>query len=160
MAGSTNKKVVVWRFDRESLPGFINPATYLQPSGVELLSSTGTLTLIPYAEVKSVCFVKDWSPGDPHLERRLFTSRPKQEGLWVRLKFVDGESIDGLLANKLLDLEPYGFTVVPPDPSSNNQRMFIPRVALAELQVLGVVGSALRPRKPKEPPKEQLKMFD
>jgi hypothetical protein len=31
MAGSTAKKVVVRRFDRETLTGFVNPFSYLQP---------------------------------------------------------------------------------------------------------------------------------
>jgi hypothetical protein len=50
--------------------------------------------------------------------------------------------------------------VVPPDPYSNNQRVFLPRAALSELQVLGVVGSPLRQRKPKPVPKEQIGLFD
>jgi len=54
----------------------------------------------------------------------------------VRIKFRDGEVMDGILANNLLLTEPQGFTVVPPDPYSNNQRLFLPRAALAELQVL------------------------
>jgi hypothetical protein len=82
------------------------------------------------------------------------------DGLWVRVKFRDGEVMDGILANNLLLIESQGFTVVPPDPYSNNQRLFLPRAALAELQVLGVVGSPLRRRKPKPVPKEQIGLFD
>jgi hypothetical protein len=36
----------------------------------------------------------------------------------------------------------------------------VPKVALSAIEVLGVVGSALRMRKPKPVSKEQLKMFD
>jgi hypothetical protein len=68
--------------------------------------------------------------------------------------------MDGILANNLLLMESQGFTVVPPDPYSNNQRLFLPRAALTELQVLGVVGSPLRRRKPKPVPKEQIGLFD
>jgi hypothetical protein len=50
--------------------------------------------------------------------------------------------------------------VVPPDPYSNNQRLFLPRAALTELQVLGVVGSPLRRPKAKPVPKEQIGLFD
>jgi len=46
------------------------------------------------------------------------------------VKFHDGEVMDGILANNLLLTESYGFTVVPPDPYSNNQRLFLPRAAL------------------------------
>jgi hypothetical protein len=76
------------------------------------------------------------------------------------MHFRDGELMDGILANNLLQLEPYGFTVVPPNPSSSNQRVFVPRAALAALQVLGVVGSPLRPQKSKPKPKQQIELFE
>jgi hypothetical protein len=104
--------------------------------------------------------VKDFEPPDPSAERKTFGTRPKMDGLWVRLKFRDGEVMDGILANNLLAIEAHGFTVVPPDPYSNNQRLFLPRAALTELQVLGVVGSPLRRPKAKPVPKEQIGLFD
>ncbi len=160
MAVSTTKKVRINRFDREPLVGYVNPQSYLRPGGVELLTPDGNFTLLPYDEIKVVQFVKDFDPPDPGPERKVFTTRPKMDGLWVRVKFRDGEVMDGILANNLLQIEAQGFTVVPPDPYSNNQRLFLPRQALAELQVLGVVGSPLRPRKPKPAPKDQIGLFD
>jgi hypothetical protein len=53
-----------------------------------------------------------------------------------------------------------GFTVVPPNPSSNNQRVFVPKGALREFHVLAVIGSPLRPRKAKPAPKTQLELFE
>jgi len=160
LAGSTSKKVRISRFEREALLGFVNPQTYLRPAGVELLTPDGNYSLVPYDEVKAVQFVKDFEPPDPATARKVFSTRPKMDGLWVRVKFRDGEVMDGILANNLLSLESHGFTIVPPDPYSNNQRLFLPRVALSELQVLGVVGSPLRSRKPKPVPKEQIGLFD
>lgn len=160
MAVSTTKKVRISRFDREPLLGFVNPQTYLRPNGVELLTPDGNFALLPYDEIKAVQFVKDFDPPDPGSERKVFSTRPKMDGLWVRVKFRDGEVMDGILANNLLLVEAQGFTVVPPDPYSNNQRLFLPRIALAELQVLGVVGSPLRRRKPKVVPKGQIGLFD
>lgn len=160
MAGSTSKKVRISRFQREALLGFVNPQTYLRPAGVELLTPDGNYSLVPYDEVKAVQFVKDFEPPDSATARKVFSSRPKMDGLWVRVKFRDGEVMDGILANNLLSLESRGFTIVPPDPYSNNQRLFLPRAALSEMQVLGVVGSPLRPRKPKPVPKEQIGLFD
>ena len=160
MAGSTSKKVRISRFEREPLLGYVNPLTYLRPAGVELLTPDGNYSVVPYDEVKAVQFVKDFEPPDPGIERKVFSTRPKMDGLWVRVKFRDGEVMDGILANNLLLMESQGFTVVPPDPYSNNQRLFLPRKALTELQVLGVVGSPLRQRKPKPVPKEQIGLFD
>jgi len=161
LAGSTNKKVLVARFDRDTLSGFVNPQTFLQASGLELLTTLGTVLLVPYSEVKTVSFVRDFDAGEARRELRQFTTRPKMEGLWVRLRFRDGDAMDGLLANNLLQLEPQGFTIVPPDPGFQNQRVFVPKAALTEVQVLGVVGSPLRKgRRPKPVPAEQLEIFD
>ena len=92
MASSTVKKVVVRRFDRENLLGFVNPFSYLQSSAIELLTPEGSLVLLPYDEVRSVCFVKDFeAEAEP---RRIFMTRPKLEGLWVRMLFRDGPGTD------------------------------------------------------------------
>jgi hypothetical protein len=161
LGGSTNKKVLVTRFDRESLSGFVNPQDYLHAEGLELLSQDGTINIVPYEEVKLVCFVRDFQQGEPRKELRLFTTRPKMEGLWIRMRFRDGDAMDGLLSNNLMLLDPFGFSVVPPDPGFQNQRVFIPKLALHGVQVLGVIGSPLRTRKTKPaPPKEQIELFE
>jgi hypothetical protein len=158
LASSTSKKVQIWRFDRDLLSGFVNPLTYLTSHGVELLSLSGMASIVPYGEIKRVHFVKDFDPlGRPPV-RSAFLTRPKLDGLWVRLLFKDGDALEGVLSNNLLQLEPHGFTIVPPDYSYNNQRIFVPKSALAEIQVLGVVGSPLR-RKSK-PVKNQIGLFD
>ena len=132
MASSTAKMVVVRRFDRENLTGFVNPLSYLQPHNVELLKPDGALVLLPYEEVKSVCFVKDFEAEAE--SRRIFLTRPKLEGLWIRMKFRDGEVMDGILPNNLLAWEIAGYTVTPPEPDANNQRVFVPRSALQSIQ--------------------------
>lgn len=161
MAGSTAKKVLIRRFDREPLTGFVNAQTYLQPGGVELLSPGGTLTLVPYSDIKVVCFVKDFDSLEPGPEKKVFNTRPKMDGLWVRMHLRDGEVLDGVLSNNLLQITPEGFTVTPPDAYSNNQKLFIPRAALSELNVLGVVGSPLTRRKAKTAPhQDQIGLFE
>ena len=160
MAVSTSKKVVVERFDREPLKGFVNPQTYLRADGLELISTNGVLLEIPFEDVKAVCFVRDFNADEPP-EKRTFLSRPKTDGLWVRLRFRDGEVIDGLMPNNLLRWEPQGYTFVPPNPSSNNQKVFVPRTAVTEVQVLGVVGSPLKTRRAKGRPRaEQMGLFE
>ena len=160
MAGSTTKKVLVRRFDREPLTGFVNPQSYLLADGAELMKTDGTVALISYHEIKTICFVKDFETVDASPERLVFHTRPKMDGLWVRMRFRDGEIMDGILSNNLLQLEPYGFTFIPPEPYSNNQKIFSPREALSEFHVLGVVGSPLTRRRRKEVPKEQIGLFE
>jgi hypothetical protein len=161
LAASTHKKVLITRFDREALSGFVHPQTYLQEPGVEFMTLNGTVLVVAYPEIKVLYFVREFHTSDPGKEQRLFLTRPKAEGLWVRMKLRDSEVLDGLLANNLLLLDPYGFVMSPPNPNSNYQRMFIPRAAIQEIEVVGVVGSPLTRKKTKGKPAEgQLPMFE
>jgi hypothetical protein len=158
MGSSTAKKVLVRRFDRENLSGFVNIFSYLQPFHLELLKPDGSLITLPYEEVKSVSFVRDFEVEAE--SARIFMTRPKLEGLWIRMVFRDGEVMDGILPNNLLVWESAGFTVTPPEPDANNQKVFVPRQAVKSAQILGVVGSPLRPRrKTKGPAEDQPSLF-
>jgi hypothetical protein len=158
LQASTTKKAILRRFEKEPLAGYVNPASFLQPEGVETLSADGRVTIVPYGDIKTVSFVRDFETS---LEdaRRVFNTRPKMEGLWIRLEFRDGETLEGILPNDLLQFERHGFMLVPPDPAGSNQRVFVPRAALRSAQILGVVGSPLR-RRAKPVPKEQIGLFD
>ena len=161
MAGSTSKKIIAVRFDREVVQGFVNLQGYLHDTGVELITSSGALVTLPYSEVKALCFVLDFEPSvAPWKAHRAFSNRPKTEGLWIRLQFRDGDTLEGVMANNLLIVEAQGFNLVPPDAGFQT-RVFVPRTAVTQAQVLGVVGSPLRrPSKPKPADKYQLKMFE
>lgn len=159
MAASTTKKALLRRYDRETLGGYVNPASFVQPDGVELISDQGRASLIPLPEIKFVAFVREFEgPAEP--ERMVFQTRPKTAGLWVRLRFRDNTVLEGIIPNNLMLLESSGFTVIPPDSYGNHQRLWVPRTALVSVEVLGVVGSPLQKRKPKPAPKEQIGLFD
>jgi hypothetical protein len=159
LSASTTKKALIRRYDRETLAGFVNPASFLQPNGVELLSDEGHAVLVPYSEVKFVSFVREFE-GEAEPERATFQTRPKIAGLWLSLKFRDGTVIEGIIPNNLMLLEPAAFSVTPPDSAGNLQRLWVPRQSLMAVEVLGVVGSPLRARKPKPPAREQIGLFD
>jgi hypothetical protein len=59
------------------------------------------------------------------------------------MTFKDTEVLEALLANNLLDLNPLGYLVTPPDVYSNNLRIFIPRTALTGMEVLGVISDGV-----------------
>jgi hypothetical protein len=160
---STNKKVVVVRFDREPLAGVANPSSFNEPGAVEILTSTGTLVKTPSEEIKAICFVKELPAPDAWQANRFFAVRPKTGGLWLRFRFRDQDGLDGVVPNNLLVMEMAGFTVIPPDPSFLNQRIFVPKAALLEAQVMGVIGSPLRQpatRKPKPASPAQIELFE
>lgn len=162
MKASTAKRVVLYRFDRHSLEGIVNPSSYLLEDGVELLSLDGAVSKVPYSELKALCFVSE--TGDPRLfaEHTLFERRPRVPGLWTRFSFLDGGQLDGILPHNLLEWPPQGYIVTPPHGTLLRQRVFLPRSALKRTELRGVVGvSPLGGRAPKK--KEipgQLAMFD
>ncbi len=162
MSGSTNKKVLVARVDRETLAGFVQTPGGFGVDRLELITPEGSILQVPYLEIKAVCFVRDLAAGETWREHRGFASRPKSPGLWLRLSFRDGDSIEGIAPNNLMLVESTGFAIVPPDPTFQNQRIFVPRAALNDVQVLGVIGSPLRRRarkSPEEKKQDQLEMF-
>ncbi len=159
MPASTTKKVLVRRYQRETLAGYVNQLSYLQPTGVELLSEEGNVSIIPYDEIKTVAFVRDFElAGSP--ERLTFLTRPKMAGLWVSFRFRDGEVQQGIMPNNLLQIDHHGFVVIPPDPNGNQHRIFVPRQAITAVEVLGVVGSPLRRRKPAPVSQDQIRLFE
>ncbi len=110
-----------------------------------------------------MCFVRGFDGGETWREHRAFATRPKAVGLWVRFVFRDGDWLEGILPNNLLQMDPEGFHAVPPDTTFQNQRVFIPRQALSSVDVLGVIGSPLRRRtakKPEDGQTNQIKMFE
>lgn len=139
---STRKRVVVRKLDKGLVKGFLDPKGYLT-SDLEVLDREGRLIRVPMAGVKGVFFVRDFEGNPERAERKVFRSRPRLAGLWVRMTFKDTEVLEALLANNLLDLDPMGFLVTPPDVYSNNLRIFIPRTALTEMEVLGVISDGV-----------------
>jgi hypothetical protein len=166
MAGSANKKVQVVRFDRATLAGFVQVPEGLASGGVELLTPEGNLVHIPFSETKAVCFVKDLDDGmsrgrEPWMHHRAFQTRPKTAGLWVRMRFRDGDTLEGIVPSNLMLLEATAFSAIPPDPTFQLQRVLVPREALTSVDVLGVIGSGARrwPAKPVDREK-QIQLFE
>jgi hypothetical protein len=159
LSASTTKKALIRRYDRETVAGYVNPASFLQPEGVEVLSDQGHTTIVPFPEIKLLAFVKEFD-GAAEPERHVFQTRPKIAGLWVNLRFRDGAALEGIIPNNLMLLEGNGFTVIPPDSSGNQQRVWAPRSSLVAVEVLGVVGSPLKKRKARPSAKEQIGLFD
>ena len=136
---STHKKVIVRKLDRDTVNGYVAPANFVVEGKLEMLNTAGNVVGIDLREIKIVYFVRDFTEaGAP--QRKTFANRPRTEGLWVKLKFKDGEVMEGLMPNDLTQITAEGFLVNPPDLRANTQRMFVPRTALAGLTVLGVIG--------------------
>ena len=142
-ASSTHKKVVVLHLDATPVRGYLNPSSLGRSETVDLLTLDDEHRSLALDDVKSIYFVREFT-DDFEPERKTFLSRPKLDGLWVRLRFRDDDVMEGIVANDLLDMLDTGVQLTPPDLHGNNLRMFIPRSALGEMKVLGVVGIARR----------------
>ncbi len=154
---STHKKVIVRKMDRDSVSGYVSPTQFVQEGKIEVLNTAGTLIAIDLREIKGVYFVREFGDSES-LTRKTFTSRPRAEGLWVRLRFKDGETLEGLMPADLTQTPPEGFLLSPPDQRGNTQRIFVPRSALDSLMVLSVIGAARRQRRAAED-QRQVPMF-
>ncbi len=140
---STHKKVIVVLIDKKPLRGYLNPVRLRQADPIDLLTPQGEHVEVPLARVRSVYFVREFS-DDFEPERKAFLSRPKLDGLWVKLRYNDGETLEGVVPNDLLSLLDNGLQIISPDLNSSTDRIFVPRAALSEVTVLGVVGVARR----------------
>jgi hypothetical protein len=133
--------------------GYMNPNQLSDTNAMNLLTPDGENRALAVKEVRSIYFVSEFA-DDFEPERKVFLSRPKLEGLWVRLKFRDNECLEGVVPNDLLSLLDRGVQITPPDLHGVTLRIFIPRPALLEMKVLGVVGIARR--KPATEPQPSL----
>ena len=157
---STRKKVLVRTLKNAIHPGYLPLSDFLAPGpppSIDLLDLSARILPIPLAQIRTIAYVRDFNLNDPqnpeNLLRRTFLARPRTEGLWVRLTFTAGDTLEGLapLDVSLLDalLEDRGLFLIPPDIRSNTQRLYIPRTAIADLQILAVITT---PSKPKPKP--------
>jgi hypothetical protein len=159
---SAHKKVIVRRFLGDTLPGYLPLSGFVRSRAsdkdrvVDLLDLSGRIAAIPLAEIKHICYVRDFNLNDPtnpeRLTRRTFLARPRTEGLWLRLSFrgqsatpaTEAEQFEGLAPLDASMLDDAGLFLIPPDIRSNTQRIYIPRAAIAELQLLAVITTPSR----------------
>ena len=143
------------QFSREWSAGYASPPSDSSHSPIvqnslELLDPSGKLLEIPWEQIKWICYLRDplqsrGSGADAlnpeRLLRRRFSGRPRMKGLWLRIVLTDGDELEGVAANDRSLLDSVGLMLIPPDTRSNTQRVFVPRTAIRELTVLGVLGA-------------------
>lgn len=162
---SAHKKVIVRRFHGDTLAGYLPLSGFVRSRiserdrVIDLLDLSGRVAQVALEEIKHICYVRDFNLNDPiapeRLTRKTFLARPRTEGLWLRLTFrgqpspsSEPEQFEGLapLDLSLMDdiLHDAGLFLLPPDVRSNTQRIYIPRTAISELQLLAVITTPSR----------------
>ena len=166
---NAHKKVLVRRFTGDTIPGYLPLSGFVRgqvpEQVVSLLDLSGRVVDISLKEIKTICFVRDFNLADSvnpeRLTRRAFLARPRNEGLWLRMTFRTGDQLEGLAAMdiSLMDgmIEDAGVAFSPPDIRSNTQRIFVPRTAISELQLLAVITTPSRTKPAPERTAEQIR---
>jgi hypothetical protein len=133
------RKVILRKLNGEVLKGYIEGTPDLVTADqVTITSLTEEKIEVAKQDVKALFFVRKFSGNKEYSEVKFFDTQPKIDGLWVRLHFMDSESIEGIVANSIKFLVEDGFYLKPPDPNSNNRLMFVVKSALEDFTVLGV----------------------
>lgn len=87
-------------------------------------------------DVKAIFFVKDFK-GDPSYEEIRFLNKQKASpAVWVRLKFFDGETLEGRIENNVSLLLSGGFYLWPSDSETNNECAYVSKAALVDFAIL------------------------
>lgn len=93
---------------------------------------------IPINDVKAVFYVNSFE-GDPARRTINFHTRtPIVHGIWIRLEFLDGEVMEGIVHNSIRYLVDSGFFLVPTDPASNNKLVYVMKKWIVDYRVLGL----------------------
>ena len=164
---SAHKKVVVRCFGDRLAWGYLPQDVPVQGNQIELIDPAARVTPFPVPQIKWIAYVRDFNLADQQsperLDRRRFAARPRSEGLWVRLRFTDGDILEGLVQINRLHLDSIadsgGLFLTPPDPRGNTQRLFVPRTSIEALEPLGLVLPPAPKPVPKPPGEPQPTLF-
>jgi hypothetical protein len=157
------KKVILRSFTNELAWGYLPQSGFLRDGQIILMATDGRATPIPIKTLKRIAYVRDFNLDNKvnpeRIGRMTFPARPRGDGIWLRLTFRDDELLEGLttldlaFADSLLD--DHGLFLTPPDPRSNTLRVFVPRLALQSIEVLGFVTAPSRRLAPQPAPKSK-----
>ncbi len=93
---------------------------------------------VPVKDVKAVFYVNSFEGSSEHKSLNFYTRAPTVHGIWMRLQFLDGEVMEGIVFNSLRYLVDPGFFLLPTDPGSNNKLVYVVKSWLADHRVLGL----------------------
>ena len=86
---------------------------------------------VPVRELKAVFFVKDYTGNSGYQERKEFEPAKPVPGRKIKVVFKDSEVIVGTTQGYQPDRP--GFFIIPADPRSNNERLYVVSSATQEV---------------------------
>lgn len=89
-------------------------------------------------DIKAVFYVNSFEGDSGHEHLNFHAHAPIVHGIWMRLQFLDGEVMEGIVYNSIRYLVDPGFFLMPTDPESNNRMVYVLKSWLADHRVLGM----------------------
>ncbi|MGD0480570.1 MAG: hypothetical protein ABSA42_10400 [Terracidiphilus sp.] len=101
------------------------------------LFESNSVEEISIKDVKAIFYVHNFDGDANHKEMSFYGKSPIVHGIWMRVQFLDGEVIEGIVHNSIRYLVDPGFFLVPTHPGSNNKLIYVSKSQLADHRVLG-----------------------
>ena len=99
---------------------------------------SGTTEDVGLDNVKAVFFVHDFAGAVERRDLRFHDHLPATQCLWVRVRFDDGETIEGLINNSQEFVLGDGFLMAPTDTLGNNWLIYVVKSKVMGFEVLGL----------------------
>ena len=150
-ANSTRTEKVVIQFGTRKIKGYLEspawnniedllsnaPSSSPETFRVQLLVSD-IVEEISTQDVKAIFYVNSFEGDSDHKELNFHSKAPIIHGIWMRVQFLDGEVMEGIVYNSIRYLVDPGFFLLPTDPDSNNKLVYVVKSWLADHRVLGM----------------------
>ena len=147
---STTHQIVI-RYEDHAVRGFAEaselgsieellrnePQSTLNSIRLKLIGS-GVEQEVSTKNAKAVFFVKTFDGDLRHRALHFHEHAPIVQGLWVRVAFQDGETIEGIIRNGRDYVLDHGFFMMPTDPNGNNRLVYVLKDRLKDFHVLGM----------------------
>jgi hypothetical protein len=142
-------RVVVQRSDG-AVKGFAEKALWTTSNGALTLETQGRSNIrltrldsgqtedVGLDDVKAVFFVHDFAGTTDRRDLRFHDHLPATQCLWVRVRFDDGETIEGLINNSQEFVLGDGFLMAPTDTLGNNWLIYVLKSKVMGFEVLGL----------------------
>ena len=150
-ANSTRSEKVVIQFGTRKIKGYLEspawnsiedllsnaPSSSPETFRVQLLVSD-IVEEISTQDVKAIFYVNSFEGDSGHKALNFHSKAPIIHGIWMRVQFLDGEVMEGIVYNSIRYLVDPGFFLLPTDPDSNNKLVYVVKSWLADHRVLGM----------------------
>jgi hypothetical protein len=135
---NARNKVVIHYKDGSLRKGYTHDFTPLRDTfhlTSQLEDDFGTIYEINTVELKAVFFVKTFKGNLGYKEKKRYeeVDTSKLRGMRIRVEFNDGEVMRGISLG--YSKKKKGFFVIPVDPQSNNERIYVVASAVKDVKI-------------------------